>query len=329
MGHGNFYSLKNLIGSPRRKKLVNFAMVYLFLLAIPIDSRAVCTSTSARDGSSTLSSVVNTYYPSVAGSIANAGATSLQVGTPQGSAVAIASGDLLLVIQMQDANCIWTNTDTYGDNVAGAPGSGYNVPNNVGNYEYVTATGAVGGGVVNILGTGTGNGLLHTYTNAVASGTSGQRIYQVISVPQYGSVTLANGLTAFPWNGSVGGVLALDVAYNMNLGGASVTLDGLGFRGGAAQTLAGPAGGDAVGDYRVIATRNNDGAKGEGIAGTPRYLWLLGATALFDNTAEGYPNGSKARGAPGNAGGGGNDADPAANDENTGGGGGGNGTAGG
>jgi hypothetical protein len=53
-------------------------------------------------------------------------------------------------------------------------------------------------------------------------------------------------------------------------------------------------------------------------------------TTLLTTGAEGYPNGSYAMGAPGNAGGGGTDGNPAnANDQNTGGGGGGNGGVGG
>ena len=68
--------------------------------------------------------------------------------------------------------------------------------------------------------------------------------------------------------------------------------------------------------------------KGEGIAGTPRYVYFIqcpGSIPVF----EGYPGGSNARGAPGNAGGGATDSDPASNDQNAGGGGGGNGGTGG
>src|ERR1700716_4334051 len=50
-----------------------------------------------------LAGVINTYYPGVG--TAAAGATSISVGAidPDGAATPIASGDLLLVIQMQDA----------------------------------------------------------------------------------------------------------------------------------------------------------------------------------------------------------------------------------
>src|SRR5690606_24972807 len=142
------------------------------------------------------------------------------------------------------------------------------------------------------------------------------------------SGALASGLTAQPWNGSTGGVLAIDVVGDLNLGGAIVDVSGLGFRGGAARQLAGGAGGSNT-DYRNLATSNFHGSKGEGVAGTPRYVHMPSGGGLVNTLVEGYPNGSTARGAPGNAGGGGTDGNPTANDRNTGGGGGGNAGVGG
>src|SRR5204863_3741736 len=88
----------------------------------------------------------------------------------------------------------------------------------------------------------------------------------------------------------------------------------------AGRQLAGGAGANT--DYRTLATNAANGSKGEGIAGTPRYLFQGTGTPL-DTTVEGYPNGSYARGAPGNAGGGGTDGEIVSNQQNTGGGGGG------
>lgn len=159
--------------------------------------------------------------------------------------------------------------------------------------------------------------------------TQGQRTYQVIRVPQYASATLSSGLTAMGWNGATGGVLAIDVSSQLTLGG-TVAVDALGFRGGGGRILTGGTG--TATDYVTLATDATNGSKGEGIAGTPRYV-VSSVTALTQtptNTGiEGYPNGSYSRGAPGNAGGGATDADPPANDQNSGGGGGGNGGPGG
>src|SRR5262249_5086643 len=154
-----------------------------------------------RDGSGSLTGVVNTYWPGTATS--GAGTTTLTVGAARGAPAAqtaIAAGDLVLVVQMQDAAINSTNTDAYGDGVAGGNASGSTALNNSGKYEYARAQSAlaVGGGTLTILGTGAGGGLINTYTNAAATATQGQRRFQVIRVPQYSSATLTAGLTASP-----------------------------------------------------------------------------------------------------------------------------------
>jgi uncharacterized repeat protein (TIGR01451 family) len=199
-----------------------------------------------------------------------------------------------------------------------------------------------GGGTLTITGAGAGGGLVFSYDASAATATKGQSTYQVILVPQYTTAVLpTTGLTASAWNGSTGGVLAIDTSSTLNLNGATVSVDGLGFRGGAGMQLVGGGGGSntdywqtSPATYTGAAGGANgvDGSKGEGIAGTP--LWVESG-GTFLNTNGGYPSGTAgvdggmARGAPGNAGGGGTDADPVINDQNAGGGGGGNGGAGG
>jgi len=286
----------------------------------------VC-GTPGKDGpGGVLSGVVNTYYPGLTATL-SAGATSISIGAASGAAVGITPGDLLLVVQMQDATINANNTSAYGAN--DGTGRGSTAINNSGRYEYVTATSAVGvgGGTVSIRGTGAGNGLVNAYANAAATGTRGQRRYQVIRVPQYSSATFGSGLTAAGWNGTTGGILAVDVAGALALGGV-VSVDGKGFRGGSGRGLTGGTGG-ANTDYRNLSSYNFHGMKGEGIAGTPRYVVDPVTAAQIDMGVEGYPNGATARGAPGNAGGGGTDGRPSANDENSGGGGGSNAGAGG
>ncbi len=186
----------------------------------------------------TLSGIVNTYYPGSATTAA--GSTSISVGSPSGSATAIAAGDLLLVIQMQDAEINSTNSDAYGDGGVGDPATGSTNLNNAGRYEYVVATGPVAAGSLPIVGDGSGGGLVYTYTDAAATLTQGQRRFQVIRVPQYSTATLSSTLTALPWNGAIGGVLAIDVAGTLTLGG-TVSVDALGFRGGGGRQVAGSA----------------------------------------------------------------------------------------
>src|SRR5581483_2144188 len=289
-----------------------------------------CTTPTATVG--TPAGIINTYFAGTA-SVA-AGSTSITVGAAAGLSTSVAAGDLLIVMQMQNASINSTNTSNYGDGVSG---SGSTNINNSGLYEFVTATNAITttGGTLTIAGAGPGGGLLYSYTSAAATGTQGVSTFQVIRVPHYGTATIGAGLTASAWNGATGGVLALDVENALNVGtGNTITVNGLGFRGGAGLQLNGSATATNA-DYVFTAPAAYTGTvvagaqapKGEGIAGTP--LWVESGTSYLSTVTDGYPVGSMARGAPGNAGGGGTDADPAGNDENAGGGGGANGGAGG
>ncbi|HKM91322.1 MAG TPA: hypothetical protein VJX29_11975, partial [Candidatus Acidoferrales bacterium] len=127
----------------------------------------VCAKPANDGAGGTLGGIINTYYPPAGPEIAAAGSTSVSLGTASGSATppAIAAGDLLLVIQMQDAAINSTNTGAYGDGSAGDPGSGSTALNSSGLYEFVTATNAVpltGPNTLNFVGTGANGGLLNT-----------------------------------------------------------------------------------------------------------------------------------------------------------------------
>src|SRR5262249_54047321 len=152
---------------------------------------------------------------------------------------------------------------------------------------------------LSFLATGPTKGLLNSYTQAAATATQGQRTFQIIRVPQYTSATLNSTTppTAMPWNGATGGVLALDIASQFTMSGI-LSVDGVGFRGGAGRQLGGAAGTLAT-DYVTTAGTAANGSKGEGIAGTPRFIANAAITGLTDTTVEGYPSGSYARGAPG------------------------------
>ena len=127
----------------------------------PVVSIVCGTGTLTAGG--TLSGVLNTYFPGTA-SVA-AGATSISIGAATGAGGTIATGSVLLVIQMQDASINTTNSVVYGN---GSTGTGFTTINNAGNYEFVTATGPVSGGAVPIAGAGPGGGLVFGYTSAAA-----------------------------------------------------------------------------------------------------------------------------------------------------------------
>jgi uncharacterized repeat protein (TIGR01451 family) len=234
---------------------------------------------------------------------------------------------MLLVIQMQDADIRYLNNSNYGSN--SGTGSGYTSLNQAGAYEYVMATGPVSGGSVPL---STSTPLVNSYRIRNATRTNGQSRYQVIRVPQYSSATVSGAVNALPWNGTVGGIVAMDVAGSLTLSG-TVSANGAGFRGGWGES-SNTTGPDS--DYRTRANVLGNGMKGEGIAGSPNRMnqpaGFNGAPNQVTGGSLGYPNGtnsdaSKGRGAPGNAGGGGTDGNTA-NDQNSGGGGGGNYAAG-
>ncbi len=217
------------------------------------------------------------------------GAKTVTLSAASGSTTPIAIGDLLLVIQMQDAAINATNTGAYGDNTPGDPATGYSNANSSGRYEFVTATSAVpmAGGTLTFSGAGPSAGLLNTYTAAAYSaGVQGQRTFQVIRVPQYQSATLSSTLAPIAWNGTVGGVLVIDVAGQLTLSG-TVSADALGFRGGGGRQLNSGAG--AQTDYMTLSSNGANGSKGEGIAGTPKYLVSSALTALITNTPKACP----------------------------------------
>ncbi|MEK6302327.1 MAG: C25 family cysteine peptidase [Acidobacteriota bacterium] len=297
------------------------------LLMAPSPAQAQVCGTPGKDGSplTPITGIVNTYYPGAANVAANTSNTSILLGPATGASTTISAGDLLLVIQMQDASINSTNTANYGS--GGGTGSGYSSVNGVGLYEFVRATSAVtlAGGTVSIVGAGTNSGLLNAYNMTDVVG-QGQRRFQVVRVPQYAFVTIGAALTALAWNGSTGGILAFDASQRVALNSSTISVAGLGFRGGGGRDID-PNGGSAV-DFVRVSTNLKHGSKAEGIAGTPKWVYVSSSNSVVDTGSEGYPNGSIARGAPGNAGGGGTDGDPVAG-ENSGGGGGGNGAIGG
>jgi len=317
----------------------------------------VC-ATPGNDGTQgALSGVVDAYYPPTASAAAGTNSIALGPAAAGSAATNITAGDLVLIIQMQGAQINSTNTTSYGGGIPGNP-FGSTSLGATGVFEFVTATNTTAvtpaaGGTLTFIGTGASNGLLNSYTSAAATATQGIQTFQVIRVPQYSTVTLSptTAVSAIAWNGATGGVLALDVSSQLTLNGGSAVLDGLGFRGGAGMTEQGITGflnTDTV-DASPTALPNLSGGgdppkgggagggKGEGIAGTPHWvapsITAIAHASTASSTAqavvEGYPNGSFARGAPGNGGGGATDADPSANDQNSGGGGAGNGGQGG
>jgi Secretion system C-terminal sorting domain len=285
--------------------------------------------------------IVNSYYPGTGNPVASG--VSLNVGPldTRGNLTPIAAGDLVLIVQVQGADIDASNSDSYGDNVAGGSASGYLGTNlAAGSYEYNTVAG-VAGSTINF-----SFSLANSYFNRdFSAGNSIQR-YEVIRIPRYFDFKIKSGATVTcpPWNGNTGGVVAVDVTNTFTLLG-SIDVSAKGFRGGGGKNLTGATAGNTNGataltntDYRwnspiTTAANLTGGAKGEGIAGTSAFFLNYGEVTTTTGSVEGYINGSMGRGAPGNAGGGATDGSPVGalteNQFNSGGGGGSNGGSGG
>ncbi len=291
---------------------------YLFLIfalfAAKDASGAFCAAPGT-DGSPSITGVVNTYYEPTAS--VSAGATSLSLSSTAG----LAANDLVLVIQNQDASINTTNSISYGD---GTTGRGFTTPNSTGLYEFASIASVAGSSIT------FNTGLVNSYNQSAATLIAGQKSYQVIRVPQYQDVTFNGTLTAPAWDGATGGVFVIDVVDTISGGGATINLEGLGFRGGAYRANGVATTATQRLDYVADEATNTSAGgrirhagKGEGIVGTPQFVY--NGTAVIDTngalTSDGYPAGDYARGAPGNAGGGGNEWN---NGNDSGGGGGGN-----
>ena len=263
------------------------------------------------NGPVTPSGVVNAYYGG--SGTAAAGTSQVNVASATGqrsNAKAIVPGDLVLIIQMQDGT----------------------TPANAGQHEYAVVT-AVTGTTVSL-----NRPLTNTYVQNVT--TNLVRTFQVVFVPQYSQAALSGTVTSDRWTigtatgVATGGIVAMDVAGNLNLTGA-IDVNGAGFRGGAAVNGTGNRAGGLFGDadYVFNTAAANGALKGEGTTGTPILVFDGSATRVNYATllTQGYAAGGGGQAAQGNAGGGGNDGEPIAgnNQYNSGGGGGSNGGAGG
>ncbi|HEY6900242.1 MAG TPA: hypothetical protein VI233_06355, partial [Puia sp.] len=303
---------------------VGYAVI-LSLALSSLFSQPVAAQSCPTNGSTNVNTYPGTYF-SISGGDLPAGSTSIALSSATYGSTPISKGDILLIIQMQGAQINAVNTSNYG--ASNGTGSGYLNNTNLlaGNMEYVIANNNVslGGGTLNLT-----SPLVNGYKNQSATSTDGQYRFQVIRIGVFYDLKLTGTITAPRWDGSNGGVVVLYATDNIDLNGQTIDASGLGFRGGGGRSLSG-AGSGANTDYYTLSSSNANGSKGEGIAGTPKYTNNSSNNALDVAPNEGYPNGSYAMGAPGNAGGGGTDGNPSnSNDQNTGGGGGSNGGAGG
>ena len=201
----NFTHLKNVFF----KTLLLFICFY--------SAQAQVCGTPGADGPVAISSSINTYYPVASDITLGAGAKSIAVGAVPATdaynnnfgSIPIAAGDLILIIQMQDATINYENNINYGRGVNNSGpdnlgATGFTNLENTGVFEYVIATNNVplSGGTLTFTGTGSGDGVLNSFYNAAPTGTRGKRTFQIVRVPQYSNLTLTSNVTTPPFNGS-------------------------------------------------------------------------------------------------------------------------------
>ena len=307
--------------------------ILFFCLGVSNLTYAQLCGTPGLDGPANISVSINTYFP-VAGSYSllpgdrSVSLAAVPPNDPYGNNFGlkpISKGDLLLIIQMQDATINFSDDNLYGAASSGSGpdglgGTGFLSLGNTGKFEYAIATSdvALSGGLLTFKGFAPDGGVVNSYVNAAPTANRGARTFQVVRVPQYSNLVLTNDIKTPPFNGKAGGIIAFDVSGTMDFNGFVVDASARGFRGGYGPV--GASGSNISSKYVIPSTDSRSVGKGEGIAGTPRYMW--DGFNRVDNNTEGLPGGSYGKGAPGNAGGGGND-------HNSGGGGGGNGGSGG
>ncbi|MBL8919294.1 MAG: tandem-95 repeat protein [Myxococcaceae bacterium] len=228
-----------------------------------------------QDGAFTVNGVAQLNEYSALTANAAVGGTTLQVSdiSQLGSVTfgPLAPGNLLMIYQAQGATIDTTDSATYG-NVTALGSAGL--------YEFIEVASIAG----NTITVGNGcAGLKNAYTVAGRA--------QVVRVPQLTTLTvsLTGTVTALPWDGTRGGIVALHVRDTLTLQG-TIDVAGLGFRGGNTDNATAAVATDVT--TQRGATGDLGGEKGEGIAGFGAGYDALG--------------GRYGRGAPANGGGGGN-----------------------
>jgi uncharacterized repeat protein (TIGR01451 family) len=232
--------------------------------------------------------IINTYTALTAD--AKVGDASVTVKDAGSTGLNLNPGDLIMVIQPQGATMDRTDT----------------APVAAGGYGYVSAANLGSAGkyeIAAVKSIDTTTAGKHVITLDYCAGlknayaTAGHA--QVVRVPQYTTLDVAAGasITAAPWDGEKGGVVAAYVQGRTGLLG-NIDASGTGFRGGATDDTSQTPGATLTTKYRSKTAA--DGAEhGEGIAGS-------GSTTLGSNEYDNLYSGKYQRGAAANGGGGGN-----------------------
>lgn len=254
-------------------KLTTLTLLLLSVFSMPILAQRGKNGSYTVTGANTQ---INAYTSVTANAAVNATSITVASNTLTSGVLttALAPGDLIMIIQMQGATMDVDVTPT------ASWGGHYTVPNghqldwgsfqslwgnvtaynNAGRYELVEVRSVTGGTTINLM-----CGLQYAYT---ASGH-----VQVVRVPRFVDLTVNTACSIVPtaWNGTTGGVVALEVFGNLTLTGTGmISASGYGFRGGATDNLtngAVPAASATAKGYCASDSGYEGAEKGEGIGG--------------------------------------------------------------
>lgn len=193
-----------------------------------------------------------------------------------GAASAFTLNDLVMIYQTQGASITQSNTAAFGT-ITGVRGAG--------SFELARVCAVSGAEIV----------LEHKLTQTYFDSTAAKFRIQLVKVASYTDARINGTLTADPWNGKTGGIIALSVTDSLYVDG-TIDASEIGFRGGEQEFNSGPgcnsfnnSNGYVYSTAVTTPTITQVGAKkGEGIAS-----YLVG--------------GAYGRGAQANGGGGGNE----------------------
>lgn len=178
-------------------------------------------------------------------------------------------GDKVLIIQMKGATITTSNTVAFGTITA---------LGNAGNFEFATISSITGNTV--------------TFSSNLCKSYTPSGKVQLVKVPVYSNATIVGTVTAQPWNGTTGGIVAIEATNSITFN-ANINVSGQGFLGGAVFT-----GWFGCGDPNYA--NQNAGKKGEGIAIPP--VTLDANRAPLANGGGGSNSGNPGAGGGGNGG---------------------------
>ncbi len=220
---------------------------------------------SSRLNAQSIGGIVNTYT-----AVTNITPNSVTVSSAAGFSV----GDRVLLIQMKGATINQTNTASFGQIVA---------LGSAGNFEFTNIASIAANTI--------------TFVSNLCKPFSVAGKLQLIRVPVYNQATINAVVTSSPWNGTTGGVVAIEATTSLTFNNV-IDVSGKGFVGGAVTT-----GFFGCNDPNFASSGANAGKKGEGIALAP--LNLDGNRAPLANGGGGANSGNPGAGGGSNGGTGG------------------------